>query len=611
MQNAEIILAILSQKSEENKDFVFDRIYRHLFNPDFYLNAYSKIYANEGNMTPGVDGETIDGFNHNLVDNLIEKLKGETYYPRPVQRKYIPKKNGKLRPLGIPSFQDKLLQEVVRELLEAIYEPLFSDYSHGFRPNRSCQTALYQVKSTCRGTNWVIEGDINGFFDNIDHEILLGILNKKINDGRFIELIRRFLKGGYFEFNKVHNSLSGTPQGGIISPILANIYLNEFDKFMEDICGKYSKGKEKRRNPLYQKLMYRRRTAIQKGNFTLAEEVLSQMRKIPVLDPYDENYTRVKYVRYADDFLVCVIGSKKLAEDIRLEIKQYLSEKLRLELNLEKTLITNLSDKERVRFLGYEIAKTRENTKLSENTLGIKKRAVNETIQLLVPTEVISNKLKPFVSNGKSVHHPARINLPILDMINQYNAEIRGLYNYYSLATDVSTKIGKFKFYHYYSLVKTIARKEKSSVNKVIDKYGIDVKLKQGTGTRKVVGVKYSTKTGEKVMTYFNESLCKVDKPKTNIPDQVETIIPLRHKLIDRLNANKCELCGYESEDKTEFEVHHVRKLKDIKNKYSKRGSSIPNWVLAMSSLNRKTLIVCKKCHQEIHNGGINKSIKI
>lgn len=213
MQKAETVLSILRQKSKHDDQYVFERIYRNLYNEDFYIRAYQKIHPKEGNMTPGVDGKTIDGFRKDMISQVIELLKSEQYYPQPVRRTYIPKKNGKKRPLGIPAFIDKLLQEVIRQILESIYEPVFCDTSHGFRPNRSCQTALRQIKSTCKGTNWVIEGDITSCFDNIDHDILTEMLSKKIKDGRFLELIRRFLKAGYFEFRQIHNTLSGTPQG--------------------------------------------------------------------------------------------------------------------------------------------------------------------------------------------------------------------------------------------------------------------------------------------------------------------------------------------------------------------------------------------------------------
>ena len=599
MQKAETTLSILNQKSKSNENYVFDRIYRNLFNKELFIRAYRKIYAKEGNMTEGVDGNTIDGFKMGTIENLIARLKEEKYQPKAVRRTYIPKKNGKLRPLGIPAFEDKLVQEAARQILEAIYEPLFSKNSHGFRPKRSCQTALHQIKSNCKGTNWVIEGDITGCFDNIDHDILIMLLSKKIKDGRFLELIRRFLKAGYFEFKQMHNSLSGTPQGGIISPILANIYLHELDKYMEALIRETTKGKEKKLNKEYHSLANKRWAANKKGNLEQAEMFLKEMRKLPARDPMDSGYVRVHYVRYADDFLICINGSKEISENIKEKVTNFLKETLKLELNKDKTLITNIKEN-RVRFLGYEISKSIENTALKETRKGVKERTVNGTIQLLVPSDVINDKISLFSRYGKAVHYNVRANLPVLDMINQYNAEIRGLYNYYCLATDVSTKINKFKHIHYFSLAKTIAKKEKSSVRKVIKKYGIAVPLKVGKGTRNIIGVKYQTKKGESTMTYFNESLKKVDEPMTEVSDVFSFGFNNGCQLIKRINANKCELCGTENGD---IEVHHVRKLKDIISKYKKRGKQIPDWVLTMSRIKRKTLVVCESCHDKIHSG--------
>lgn len=606
MQNAETILSILSQKSAQKKEYVFDRLYRHLFNPDLYLLAYSNIYGNEGNMTVGIDPETIDGFNIDKVNKTIAQLRLETYQPKPVRRTYIPKKNGKRRPLGIPSFTDKLVQEVVRMLLQAIYEPLFKDTSHGFRPGRSCHTALLQVKTTCKSTSWAIEGDIEGFFDNIDHAKLHEILARKIADGRFLNLIEKFLKAGYMEFRQIHHSLTGTPQGGIVSPILANIYLHELDVYMEALCKRHTTHGTRRKSAVYQAHNIARFQARKNGDYEKAETLLKQMRTLPTQDALDPNYIKVKYCRYADDFIVMIIGSKRLAAAIREEVRDFLAT-LNLVLSQEKTVITNLSDR-RIRFLGYEIAKTHENTKLTKTAQGVKKRAANGSIQLLVPGDVIRDKLKPFVRNGKAIHHNARVNAPLLDTLTQYNAEIRGLYNYYCLATDVSTKIGKFRYLHYYSLLKTVARKEKSSITQVLSRYGVDVKLKQQSGTRKRFGVAYQTHQGVKTLTYFDAPLKKQNQPGQGADAQgvMHMVIPQRHRIIDRLNANRCELCGHQSDVKNEFEVHHIRKLKDIKQKYQKRGKPLPHWVLAMVSLNRKTLVVCKSCHRAIHSGTLH-----
>lgn len=598
MQNANMILSILNQKSKNDEDYVFQRIYRNLYNQEFYINAYAKIYSKEGNMTEGVDGKTIDGFNYEIIDTLIDKLKAEQYYPKPVRRTYIPKKNGKKRPLGILSFEDKLLQEVIRQILEAIYEPVFNDNSHGFRPSRSCHTALCQIKNTMRGTSWVIEGDITGCFDNIDHTILLNILSQKIDDGRFIELIRRFLKAGYFEFKQMNNSISGCPQGGIISPILSNIYLNEFDKYMDEIINKNTKGKNRKCNPEYERLRGKRYTAIKNNNLEEVKRLTSILQSIPTTDPMDSNFTRVRYVRYADDFVIAVIGSKEMAKSIKDDVAKFLKDKLNLELNEDKTLITNLAT-DKANFLGYEFTKAHNDTKMVKDKKGNKKRSVNGQIQLLVPHKVINQKIKDFTSNGKSSVFKPRLKLPVLDIINEYNAEIRGLYNYYCLAHNVSKRLYKFKYYHYFSMLHTIARKENMSVKKVIKKYGIDVPIKDGTGTRRVVGVKYHTKKGEKVMTYFNDSIVRKDFAEQKVIDSFGFGISPNSQLITRLNANQCELCG----STENIEVHHLRKLKDIKEKYKKRGKHIPNWVLVMSQMNRKTLIVCKECHWNIHRG--------
>jgi group II intron reverse transcriptase/maturase len=611
MQKAEIVLTMLRKQSVQSHEFVFDRLYRNLFNPDFYMLAYSNLYAKEGNMTPGTDGKTIDGFNIERINRIIEKIRREAYYPQPSRRVYIPKKNGKLRPLGIPSFDDKLVQEVLRIMLEAIYEPIFKETSHGFRPEKSCHTALLQVKKTCKGVTWVIEGDIKGFFDNINHDILLNLLSQKITDGRIIELVRRFLKAGYLEFHQIRNSLTGTPQGGVISPVLANIYLHELDTFVEDACHKHSTGKYKKKNPVYQCLNDARYRARKRGDYELAGKLLSEMRKLSVYDPVDTGYIRVHYVRYADDFLVLINGNKELALTLKAEIGEFLKGKLDLELSEEKTLISHISS-ENVRFLGYEIGKSHEDTAITIDSLGRKKRTVNGTIQLLVPNDVINNKLRAFMKEGKSISRPERVNDPVLNTLTAYNAEMQGLYNYYRLATDVSTKLNKFKHYHYGSLLKTIAQKEKTHISKILKKYGVSVPRKQGTGTRKIFGVTYETKDGLQTRTYFNDPLRKMDVPcpgKGADGIAISAYTP-RHQIVDRYNARKCELCGFESENQGDFEIHHIRKLKDIKRKFSRRGTETPVWVLKMAALNRKTLVVCKECHTKIHRGEMDKSLK-
>jgi group II intron reverse transcriptase/maturase len=297
------------------------------------------------------------------IETLIESLKSEAYQPKPARRVYIPKKNGKERPLGIPSFEDKLVQEVVRMILEAIYEGHFEYTSHGFRPHRSCHTALAQIQEKFTGIKWFIEGDIKGFFDNIDHDILVDTLRERICDERFLRLIRKFLKAGYIEQWRFHKTYSGTPQGGIVSPILANIYLDRFDKYIKEYAENFNKGERRRISSEYRRLNNKKTRLAKKLKsitdesvrdkmITEIKETLAQTFITPCQDPMDTEYRRIQYVRYADDFLIGIIGSKTECIKIKADIAKFMTEKLRLELSEEKTLITSAHDK--AKFLGYE-----------------------------------------------------------------------------------------------------------------------------------------------------------------------------------------------------------------------------------------------------------------
>jgi group II intron reverse transcriptase/maturase len=597
MQKAELILVKLNQKSKTNKDFKFKRLYRNLFNPDFYLYAYSKIQSKEGNMTPGADGNTIDGFNLEWITNTIELLKYERYYPTVVKRTYIPKKNTKkLRPPGIQTFIDKLIQEIIREILEAIYEPLFSENSHGFRSNRSCHTALMQIKRTCTGSSWVIEGDIQSYFDTIDHEIMVKILSRKIDDGRFLELIKRFLKAGYMENGIVYNTITGAPQGGIASPILSNIYLNELDSKMDIIKSKYTKGRYRKVNPEYNRLKNKISRYRKKNRYYEVENLARQMRKLPSRDVMDQNYVRINYIRYADDFVVFIIGSLSLAKQIKTEIAIYLKEELKLKLHEEKTLITNILNN-KIRFLGYDSEKAKNDTQQMIDSTGRRRRRVNGIIQLLVPFQIIEGKIREFSKNGKPIHRKDRLNKTHFHILTQYNTEMRGLYNYYCLANNVGKRLNKFQYYHYYSLLKTICRKENSSLTQIYRKYGISVPRKDGSGTKNQFGLKYETKQGEKTLVYFNEPL-KVQRnpsrheidPNTNKKNK-----PFCEVLI-RLSKGYCELCGKLHGPK-ELVIHYVRKLKDLKIP----KDNTCHWIRLMKKIRRKTLILCYNCHNEIH----------
>jgi group II intron reverse transcriptase/maturase len=214
--------------------------------------AYGRIYANKGAMTPGASGETADGMSLGKIGRIIDALRHERYRFSPVKRVYIPKKSGQLRPLGLPPWSDKLVGEVVRLLLEAYYEPQFSDRSHGFRPRRGCHTALREVANTWTGTTWFVEGDVSDCFGSFDHEIMVRILAEKIHDNRFLRLMRNMLKAGYLEDWRWNATLSGVPQGGVVSPVMSNIYLHKLDNFVETVLiPEYTRGRVRKQDTDY------------------------------------------------------------------------------------------------------------------------------------------------------------------------------------------------------------------------------------------------------------------------------------------------------------------------------------------------------------------------
>ena len=599
MRNPKQVLNNLCEHSKVS-DYRFERLYRNLFNEQMFYVAYQRIYAKQGNMTPGTDGKTIDQMNIQRIGSLIASLKNETYQPNPAKRVYIPKKNGKKRPLGIPSFEDKLVQEVVRMMLEAIYEGYFEYTSHGFRPFRSCHTALSSIQKRFVGAKWFIEGDIKGFFDNIDHCVLIGILEERINDVRFIRLIRKFLKAGYVEHWQFNHTYSGTPQGGIISPILANIYLDKFDKFMDEYAKRFDKGNKRRVNPAYNRICNKRNslkrklnseTDVKKREILISQirNMRTEMQQIPYGNDMDEQYRRLKYVRYADDFLIGVIGSKSDCEVIKADLTKYMQEQLKLELSEEKTLITNAQDK--AKFLGYEVYVQRSESKV-KNSLGRTNRMFNGNVRLHVSTEIARNKLLAMNAmvikqvNGKEIWWAESrgflTSLKEEDIIAQYNLEIRGFYNYYSIANNISAVGGTFGGIMKRSCIKTLAHKHNSTMRKEWKRY------REGQD----FVVRYMDNKGqEKCRVLYNEGF-----RRKQVNDYAEcdhmpnTCFLPQASLVERLKNGVCELCG----DKAPLMMHHVRTLSKLK--------ADTEWNKLMLKKGRKTLAVCEKCNALIQS---------
>lgn len=591
------ILTRLQRNSKNNHDEVFTKLFRYLLRPDIYYVAFQNLYANNGAGTKGVNNDTADGFSEDKVNQIIEALNNGTYEPKPVRRTYIKKKNGKMRPLGLPTFTDKLVQDVLRMVLQAIYEPVFSDYSHGFRPGRSCHTALTQIKHEFVGAKWFVEGDITGCFDNIDHSMLIAIISKKTKDVRFVNLIRLFLKAGYMEDWKYYGTYSGCPQGGILSPILANIYLNELDKFVENLKKLFDSNAPYTLTPEYKAVQQKRantrkkierRTDGEERNRLIAYyiELGKELRKTPAKLCNDK---KLKYVRYADDFLIAVNGNKADCEMIKAKLTEFIRNELKMELSQEKTLITHSN--EPARFLGYDVRVRRDQqVKPWKNC---KQRTMNNTVELLIPLKekvekYLFNKgaVKQRTDNGK-LEPVARVDLTRntdLEIVTTYNAEIRGLCNFYFLASNYRS-LNYFSYLMEYSCLKTLAWKHRCKLSKIYNKYRIGEKR---------WGIPYETKSGKKVrkLTKFNE----IDRKRCEdvIPTIITLIAKSRTTIDSRLRACRCELCGCEGKDR-KYEVHHINKVKNLKGKEP--------WEIVMIAKRRKTLVVCHDCHQKIHHG--------
>lgn len=601
MRSPERVLNSLNEHSKDSS-YKFERLYRILFNEELFYVAYQKIASNGGSTTKGSDGRSIDEMSLARIETLIASLKDESYQPHPSRRVHIPKKNGKTRPLGIPAFEDKLVQEVVRMILEAIYEGHFETTSHGFRPKRSCHTALLHIQKTFSGAKWFIEGDIKGFFDNIDHDVLVGILRERISDDRFIRLIRKFLKAGYVEDWTFHNTYSGMPQGGIVSPILANIYLDKLDKYVKEYIRHFDMGTKRRPGKESNDLANERKRTVRKlkkiKDGTEKAALVARLKAIeqeraafPSGDEMDGSYRRLKYIRYADDFILGVIGSKEDALRIKEDIKSFLSESLALELSEEKTLITHTGKS--AKFLGYEITVTRNNHQ-RRDVQGRLRRTYGKRVRLNVSMATLRDKLLEYgameikLRNGKEIWKPkCRSGLIFnddLEILDRYNRETVGFCNYYLIANNCVV-LHNFRYIMEYSMYKTFAGKYRSTVRKINKKYRLN----------KLFTVKYEQQGVIKSRTFYKTSF----KRRTTAFNGSCDIEPYsiadvsRTNLTDRLKAEKCELCGATGK----LIIHHVRNLKDLKGKES--------WKRLMSARKRKTIALCPSCHRLRHLGKV------
>ena len=586
MLTAESYLNIIQDRGK--RKLPLDDVYRQMFNPDMYLRSYAKLYKNQGAMTPGTTEETVDGMSQDKIANIIEAIRFERWQWKPVRRVEIPKRKGGKRPLGMPSWSDKVVQDVIRSILEAYYEPQFSDYSHGFRPNRGCLTALSEIHNVWIGAKWFIEGDIKGCFDNIDHHILMNILRENILDNRFLRLIEGALNAGYCEEWTYHPSLSGSPQGGIVSPILSNIYMDRLDKYVEEtLIPIYTRGHRRKGHPHYKRIgdmvdYYRK-----KGQLDKAEDLRREMQQYPSQDPKDPDYRRLRYIRYADDFLLGLAGPMMEAKDIKDRISMFLGTELKLTLSAEKTLITH-AHTERARFLGYEIGIMAAPTKFDER----RKRSVNGKVGMYIPEDVIRTKRERYLRDGKPIHRPELLNDSEFDIIVRYQSEYRGLVNYYGLAQNLGS-LGYLGFTMATSLLKTLAAKNQTRLMTEVKRLKSTTPTSEGP--RKCLKLIIPREGKKPLIAIFGGISLKRLKNPVIIDQVILPYIRMRSEIIERLLNDTCEVC----QSKERIEMHHVRKLAGL-NKKGKREK--PLWMKIMISRKRKSIPLCKRCHDDIHH---------
>jgi len=486
-------LNAISELSHRNKEWIHRDIFRLLRKDEIWISAYEKLKGNKGALTPGSDPETMDGMSLVRLNKLRERVCSGDYEFKPVKRIYIPSKK-KRRPLGLPTANDKIVQEVMRMILEAIYEPIFSKHSFGFRSGLGCHDALNHVENKFRWVDFVVEGDIEQAYPSIDHKILVKTLRKRIDDYRFIRLIWKLLGCGVLDEERVIMSKTGVPQGSIVSPILANIYYHELDNFVEDIMLRHTTPINQRnthRSKDYKALGYKiSKVSKEMRNHQpqsierqkLAKE-LKQLRKERLQIPsLRDKITRIEYVRYADDWMIGIAGELNLAIEIKQEINLFLKNTLKQSLHPTKTKITNLR-KGSAQFLGYNIFLPYNRPISSYKGKGVKTiRRGQPELRFDIPVNLVADRLSKrgyikLLSNGR--RPISKANYSVLEdhvIVNHYRSVWLGLLNYYSGCTNR----GRLQYLHYLlhiSCAMTLGHRHRMSCSKVFQKHGKDLKI--------------------------------------------------------------------------------------------------------------------------------------
>lgn len=593
-----------------------------------WFAAYLKIKGNKGAETPGPDDDIIDSLSKKRIGELREAVLQDEFSWIGVREIMIPKAGkqctGKFRPLGIPSINDRLVQEVIRTIIEPIYELNFSNLSHGFRPNRSCHTALKWMNTNMKDSIWFIEGDIKNYFPSIDHKILMSILERKIQDPTILRLIRTGLKAKVFAKDRTFYSPEvGTPQGGILSPLLSNIYLNELDRYMEILCVQYLgnvKPSNRKKNPMASKLL--RSVVRKKGEY--------HKLRIPSRLPDEIGYRNCKYIRYADDFVIGVLGPRPVAIEIREKVQQFLKNELNLDLSLEKTKITHISNK--IEFLGYKFGRRQLFVTQSYGARTVTRKMTIPTLDVNM-NRVIARLTEANFCNGVGKPLPAFrfLRLPQSEINLKANYILRGLSEWWSIAGNRRQALARVAYLIRYSVAKVYAAKFKlNTVAAVFKIAGNDLSKPIGIRVKSVVGVdEKDTPQGQKqkLMGILFDRYQQIPKPKESklkpnwIPEYLQVLqkgkgqgpekfleiiwsmrrssaknplAAMAWRLEKTLSSQgaPCAICG----SFQDVQMHHGRALKDI----AKPTNAVHRHMIAIQ---RKQIPVCRKHHLALHKG--------
>ncbi len=558
--------------------YVNNDLYHLFYSRDLYIIAYNSVKSNDAAETSGSDATSLHGFCEEWITELISSMRDESYQPQPNRTTMILKKNGKMRKLSFPNGKDKLVQEAVRLILECIYEPTFSNLSYGFRPKRSTQGAIAEVE-TWQGMIWFIEGDISACFDEIDHRILERILRERINDQRFIRLINKILKAGYFDMqHSFQGTKTGNAQGSCCSPILCNIYLDKLDRFMESIIKSDTAGKYRRQNPDYAKARYLYKKAV--GNDSDAKTIKQlkhAMENLPSGDRYDPNFRRVRYVRYADDFLVGMIAPKAYAVVLKRKIKEFLKNDLHLRLSDEKTKITHAAENE-VTFLGYIIRKgTGKHCKFHSNPF-------DSTLRVFMNTEGILKKLSEngmCKGNGYPIGISRLLREPPEEIIKYGNQVLRGLLTQQRGCSNFHEG-WRIQYIVMYSIAKTLARKFDISVKKVFARFGSSLSVSYRNAKDKVCSVSLAL---YKSFARQKDFFAKIRSAVLSIPLS-------RYNLRNPL-AHVCYICG---NPHFHVSMYHRKTKKKLDKPYSPI-------VTVLLAINRRQIPLCGHCFANVEAG--------